>query len=70
MSVAATASAAVPPPSPEAANAQLMDATPEVVLFVGGAVVSVVLIAAVLWFWVKISKQESQAERERPRGGA
>jgi hypothetical protein len=39
--------------------------TPEVTLFIGGAVVSIALIAVMLVFWWKVSKQEAAAEKDR-----
>ncbi len=49
------------------AQVDMMRVTPEVTLFVGGAVLTVALIVVMLVFWARATRQENQAAKERAR---
>jgi flagellar biosynthesis protein FliQ len=44
---------------------EMMRVTPEVTLFVGGGVLTVALIVVMLVFWVRATRQENEAAKER-----
>lgn len=57
-------------PEPMRAEAEGLAFTPDVVLFIGGLVLTVAVIAVLGVFWMRILRAERKADAERRGGGA